>query len=166
MNPEPESDLHWTAFLYVSGELTPEESSAFERRLDEDQDAREAVASAVELSGALALLGPDRSLKIPARRIWRWAIPLAAAACLAAAVLPFSRAPRPTSPAASEVAEAWSGLRANPVGESDAEWMARAAETPSIEAVEDEVPSERAIPSWLLSATSAVRDDDTQREEN
>ena len=168
MTLEPESDLHWTAFLYISGELAPEESSAFERLLDEDQDAREAVASAVELAGALAILGPEHTRKRPARRIRAWAIPLAAAACLTAAALPFLKAARPPSPDASEVAEAWSGLRGHSGGESDDEWIARVAETPSAEAVElseDDASVERALPSWLLSATSASRDD-ARREEN
>ncbi len=165
MTLEPDSDLHWTAFLYISGELTAEESSAFERRLDEDQAAREAVASAVELAGALAALGSDRPMKLPSRRGRAWAIALAMAACLTAALLPLLKSGRPTSPTASEVAEAWSGLRKTSGAESDAEWMARSAESPSIEAVEDDAPAGRALPSWLLSATSAGRDE-TQREEN
>jgi hypothetical protein len=123
------------------------------------------VAAAVELAGALAILGPEQSLKRPARRVRAWAIALAAAACLAAAVLPLLRTPRTPSPDASEVAEAWSGLRASSGRESDVEWMARVAEPPAEEAVEDDASAERALPSWLLSATSASRDD-TQREEN
>jgi len=37
-------DLAWQAFLYVSGELTPDEVVDFEERLLSDQSAREAVA--------------------------------------------------------------------------------------------------------------------------
>ena len=52
---EAKSDLPWLAFRYVAGELAGDEAAAFERRLDTDQGAREAVAEVVELSGAVAL---------------------------------------------------------------------------------------------------------------
>lgn len=42
-------ELDWWAFRYVAGELSEAESEQFEARLDQDQGAREAVASAVEL---------------------------------------------------------------------------------------------------------------------
>ncbi len=158
MTLEPESDLSWTAFLYISGELSPEESSAFERRLDEDQDAREAVASAVEMAGAVAVIGRDLPVKQTVRRLRIWAIALASAACLALAVVPWLRLSRAPSTDAAEVAEAWSGLRATSRVESDAEWVARLAESPSAETAEgieaEDDPAERALPSWLLSATA------------
>jgi hypothetical protein len=43
------NDLHWLAFSYVAGELTPAEAEQFELRLADDQTAREALARAVEL---------------------------------------------------------------------------------------------------------------------
>jgi hypothetical protein len=43
------SDLDWLALQYVSGEMNEVESAEFEERLADDQAAREAVASAVEL---------------------------------------------------------------------------------------------------------------------
>lgn len=42
------------AFLYATGELDEAEAAAFERRLGEDQAAREALCQAVELTQALA----------------------------------------------------------------------------------------------------------------
>ena len=47
-------ELAWRAFQYVSGDLSPAESDDFERCLADDQDAREAVAQAVELGTTLA----------------------------------------------------------------------------------------------------------------
>ena len=48
------NELDWTAFCYAAGELTPGESEAFEARLADDQDAREALARAVELGHCVA----------------------------------------------------------------------------------------------------------------
>src|SRR4051794_39341070 len=55
---DPGADTPWLAFRYVSGEMGPEEAEAFERRLDEDQGAREAVAEAVALAGAVRARSP------------------------------------------------------------------------------------------------------------
>ena len=167
---EPESDLHWTAFLYVSGELTADESSGFERLLAESQEAREAVAGAVELAGALAIVGGERARRraSPGRRSARRALVgaalVAAAACLVLAIAP---AFRPARPDPSEVAAAWSGLRSG----ADADWMAFAAGSQQPDSIEpgpadpgivaigaaDEPSGERILPSWLLSAASSPR---------
>jgi anti-sigma factor RsiW len=50
----PAEELDWLAFQYISGELTPAESEAFENRLATDQFARERLAAAVELAGSVA----------------------------------------------------------------------------------------------------------------
>jgi hypothetical protein len=177
MHLEPESDLHWTAFLYVAGELSLDEASSFELRLLDDQEARDAVAEAVELAGALAIVGP---LFRPKRRsIGRrtlalvGASSLAAAACLVLALVPQLRS-IPSAPAdASETALAWSSLR----GGADADWLAFAdgspttgpAESGPVAEVESESESEpstdRALPSWLLSAASAPLDDAPRQED-
>ena len=57
----PDSDLSWLAFRYVAGEMDRDEAEAFESRLDQDQSAREAVAEAVALAGAIARLEPATS---------------------------------------------------------------------------------------------------------
>src|SRR4051794_35043724 len=91
MRLEPEADLEWTAYLYVTGGLSILEEAAFELRLAEDQLAREAVAGAVELTGALAAIEAGdwvqpRRRRSPARRVLtRWAV--AAAASLVVASL-------------------------------------------------------------------------------
>jgi hypothetical protein len=48
----PDPTLQGTALRYAAGDLTPGESAAFETRLAEDQDARDALAEAVRLSAA------------------------------------------------------------------------------------------------------------------
>src|SRR5262245_46700476 len=52
--PENTNELDWTAFCYAAGELSADESAAFENLLGEDQAAREALARAVELTQAVA----------------------------------------------------------------------------------------------------------------
>lgn len=47
---DDQRDLDWLAFRYLAGELGPQEYDAFERRLADDQIAREAVASAMDLA--------------------------------------------------------------------------------------------------------------------
>jgi anti-sigma factor RsiW len=51
-----DADLYWTAFQYVADELQPDDAAAFERRLETDQTAREAVARVVELSQTVRAL--------------------------------------------------------------------------------------------------------------
>jgi anti-sigma-K factor RskA len=53
-NHRHDGDLDWMAFQYVSGELNATEVEAFEERLASDQDAREAVAGAVQLAETTA----------------------------------------------------------------------------------------------------------------
>lgn len=48
----PEPTLQATALRYAAGDLSPDEVAAFEARLAEDQDARDALAEAVRLSAA------------------------------------------------------------------------------------------------------------------
>jgi hypothetical protein len=99
MPHEKPDDLDWLAFCYIADELSRDEVDAFEARLADDQQAREAVARAVELTRAIAVAGAgSRKRTEPASRVagaWRrlglagrigrlaWAA-AAAAACLAA----------------------------------------------------------------------------------
>lgn len=48
----PDPTLQATALRYAAGDLSPDEVSAFEARLAEDQGARDALAEAVRLSAA------------------------------------------------------------------------------------------------------------------
>ncbi|MFT5527364.1 MAG: hypothetical protein ACI9G1_004769 [Pirellulaceae bacterium] len=53
-NSDPtKSDLNWTAFCYVTGELSDAAHREFEELLAKDQPAREAVALAVELGQSI-----------------------------------------------------------------------------------------------------------------
>lgn len=175
---DPGSDLHWLAFRYVAAELGGDEAAAFERRLVEDQGAREAVAAAVELAGAVAVLAPDVLAFRPVRRrpvrhALGW-MAAGAAACLAAVVglhtlspsAPGPVAPVPPAPvteadttAQAEVALAWSGLRRDDDEPGTAELLAWLDEPAPGEA-EGVVPADPAAtaegtpPSWLLEAAS------------
>ncbi|QDU97344.1 hypothetical protein [Lignipirellula cremea] len=61
--PDREQDLPWQAFCYVAEELDGESRTAFEERLAVDQQAREAVAAAVELHSALqAVVGSQATV--------------------------------------------------------------------------------------------------------
>src|SRR3982751_6411866 len=73
-----ERDLAWLAFRYVAGDLGEAQAAVFERRLGDDQAAREAVAEAVLLAGAVARAGAE------ARRdaSWRYRVVLALPATL------------------------------------------------------------------------------------
>lgn len=48
----PDPTLQTTALRYAAGDLTPAEAAAFEARLADDQDARDALGEAVRLSAA------------------------------------------------------------------------------------------------------------------
>jgi hypothetical protein len=79
-------DLHWLAFRYVSDEMSPDESGAFEQRLEVDQAAREAVAGAVEMGQAVVACRTDAVPILRVRRRWvHWAAGMAA--CLAVAIV-------------------------------------------------------------------------------
>lgn len=55
----PDPTLQATALRYAAGDLSPEEVTAFETRLADDQDARDALAEAVRLSAqAIGQLPP------------------------------------------------------------------------------------------------------------
>jgi hypothetical protein len=56
--PGPDDALAFQALLYAGGEMEAEESLAFERRLGEDQAARDALYRAVRAASALAGQAP------------------------------------------------------------------------------------------------------------
>jgi hypothetical protein len=74
------------AFRYAAGEMRPEEASAFEARLADDQEAREALSRAVGLAERLSEAAPSAPQRVvaPARmlsclRLRRGSFPKAAA---------------------------------------------------------------------------------------
>jgi hypothetical protein len=159
MTPEPDADLHGTAFLYAAGDLPEAEEAAFERRLAGDQAAREAVAGAVELAGILAALGPAdwtraraRPRRPLARRVLPWS---AAAACLVVAGLAGLRSAATPTPDASEIAMAWSGLRRIDAAGGDLDGLGLGDDPP---ATDPHPAADPALPSWLLIAASPEED--------
>jgi hypothetical protein len=158
---EPETDLHWTAFLYISGDLLAAEASSFEARLLDDQEAREAVAEAVELAGALAIVGAESRSRprLIGRRTFLAASALAAAACVLLTSYFWTRPARQDRPDASEVALAWSSLR----GGVEVSQVVEIDTEPETD-VEVEPSTDRALPSWLLSAASVPLDDAKEEE--
>lgn len=55
MQNPTETDLDWLAFRYISGEMAANEADQFELLLADDQNARDAVVRAVELSQTILL---------------------------------------------------------------------------------------------------------------
>lgn len=84
-NTMGQSDLAWTAFRYISNEMPADEAAAFELRLAVDQEAREEVARAVELTQTMAGLPqviPQPETVRPWRQRLSW-MTAGAAVCLA-----------------------------------------------------------------------------------
>lgn len=117
MNPhECQNQLDWTAFCYLSGEMSPVEAEQFEARLADEQPAREALARAVELTQVVAAaesqcgeLAPSLTLRVGVadRRRTSWSTRLAwmAIGGLASVV----------------IAMLWSGMNVEPVAENGLE---------------------------------------------
>ena len=164
MGSRRDSELGWTALRYVCGELDADESAAFEQRLDHDQAAREAVAQAVELAGAVARLEPNAALLPgPSRRgrmgaIARWAALAAASLLLALAVkgLWFSPQPGDAMPGAgapSAVALAWSGVHE---GDDETESLLAWLDT-NPAPLDTPENADAGVPDWMLAAASLDR---------
>src|SRR5258708_6551670 len=65
VSSEHEDELNWMAFCYIAGELPPEAASAFERRLADDQLARDAVCEAIALAERLLVAAPSTNHLVP-----------------------------------------------------------------------------------------------------
>jgi anti-sigma factor RsiW len=162
---EHDSETLLRAFRYVAGEMAPDEAESFEQCLDQDQEAREAVARAVELTGAIAALRPESipTLILPRRRPIGATLAiaaLAAAACLSWLIFnPLSQAPGPEAVAhraipSATVTLAWSTLRQEREGDKD--------ETGALVVANDDLPTfsesdeaaDTGLPLWLLDAAS------------
>ncbi len=160
------NDLDWLACRYALGDLPGAETAAFERLLDEDQDAREAVARAVELVGAVALVvapGPEMAAR-PRRRVQArasWA--LAASVALAVGASAWLAGPRsnPVEADAGRLASAWSGVRDRPGLEAEGDDEA-AGTTPLAEA---DPAADRPLPSWLVAGAAGSAADPARSED-
>lgn len=139
-------DLAWLAFRYVAGELGETQAAVFERRLGEDQVARESVAEAVLIAGAVSRVAG--SVRRDSRNRKRVLIAAAVTVLLASTLIVSQR----TSPLASEkaLALAWSGIAADTeefVGESDS-----LDDSPPPELSQGE--SSDGPPAWLVEAAA------------
>ena len=62
-----DDDRQWQAFRYVLGEMSPDESQAYEQLLADDQEARELVAASVGLVADLYRAEPIAIAHVPRR---------------------------------------------------------------------------------------------------
>lgn len=182
MNGKQREDLDWLAFRYVAAELSPGESREFERRLEQDQQAREAVGRVVEVTCAVRSLDGDAApLVAPVRRLRPWhhrrGVRLAAGLALGLAIaLLIWGPPRDEQagqrngslagvPQPAELALVWSHARTelNSPEDEDAtgwHWLAPAnRETDASMFVDRQAAVEQAAvdtPEWMVSAVVAM----------
>jgi anti-sigma-K factor RskA len=162
-------DLSWLALQYVCGELPAAEAAAFEQRLDHDQVAREAVAEAVALAGAVAQVAPDSvNLRpVPTRRVPfglpRVALGVAASLLVALGLRALwieggTDESRRGLPLDASLAVAWSGVHE---GDEEADgllqWLDTSSAVPDalqVAVLDASEAVDADIPSWLLDAAS------------
>lgn len=172
------ADLAWDAYRYLTDALGPAETIRFERQLARDQEARAALAAAVDIVGALAIVtgeAAERTGSAPSslrsgrsRRVsGRVVVLLGGLASAAAVILALAGLGRTLQPGAIgpaiDVALAWIDLRseapANDLPPSElvppepagmGELAATEGDDPSLA----EVPAEQPVPSWMLAAIS------------
>jgi anti-sigma factor RsiW len=161
MSPlEEPIELEWSAFRYIADELSPAEAAEFEQRLASDQNAREAVASAVQMAEAVAALQPAPLALAPTvtgqrPRRAAWAALVVAASCAVLLVGTFilgrvssSGSPDAAALQANEGADQLLNLWAVSHDGLDVWADADEGDAP-IEAGSDE---EFAVPTWMLAA--------------
>jgi len=168
MRPGANSELSWVALNYVCGEFTADEMAAFEQRLEHDQAAREAVARAVELAGAIAQLPACNAdvLRLPVRQprpLWA-GLAAAAAVLLLLGLSAFwlssgagLGARRSTAPTPA-LALAWSGVHE---GEDETDnllqWLdppVPSSDTHYLAALDTSEAADAGVPDWMLEAAS------------
>ena len=155
------TDLEWLAFQYAIDELSPAGALAFEQRLADDQQAREALAEATLLCQALKRTAP---CAVPAQRgalrpaaSWIWAACGAAACLLVIGALEFladdgpQPVARPVQSGRDEaLAQAWFSARL-PVLESDPLALDLLTED-EIDLAGGEADARLSVPVWMLEA--------------
>lgn len=164
-------DVHWLAFQYIADELSDAGRTAFEDRLSDDQEAREAVAQAVELAAAVRLAEPaDLVTRRESHRKISWATWAVGVASASLAILAFLHAfpvsqPDPraekTEIDAVQLAHAWSEVREIANGdlfgdEVLSEAIVAARELTDVESLAVPAPAELNAdpPSWMVVALS------------
>jgi hypothetical protein len=175
MNPMECEELDWLAFRYVAGELDSDEQADFERRLAQDQAACEAVAKAVELTGAIRAveatsLPPVQLAGVPSRR---WSLRMAACLSACAAILlivyfqfslPTESGPTVRSDPSSvtdktELAVVWSEIRAELGDQENDTWAwSEVIDLGDSASAADDTDS-LITPDWMFSAAIAAETD-------
>jgi hypothetical protein len=155
MHNPTENDLDWLAFRYISGEMSVNEAGQFESLLADDQNARDAVVRAVELSQTiLATQISPQSESIgflsAVSKSWMqhvtWISTSVAALLLIALALNFHR---PMSVSESDdIASAWAESSTEPV--SDAATFS-----------EDDEFVTADPPNWMLEAVRSLHGDES-----
>lgn len=157
------NDLDWLAFRYVAAELSDADRIQFERRLDEDAAAREAVAQAVALTQAIAATkaasqlvtvgGQSHSRRLALRRTSWLALTLAVGLLIALAVTAFQTHYQTGVPStANDLASLWSESRTELVPPANGDWPARETSDRELDLASAEDNEEFATPDWLLAA--------------
>ena len=143
--------LAWTAELYVLGELPDAEAEQFERRLLEDQAAREAVAAAVGLIQSLSTMRPTLAPR-PRRFPMAW-VGAAAAICVVFAIAILS------TPQNNELANA---THSTAIADAD-DWILAWPQVLQDQAALNEFDDQPSVPSEdssVLTSTTADGDDE------
>lgn len=153
------NDLAWLANCYVAGELSAEDTAAFEARLESDEAACEAVARAMELNLAIAAAfdhESSRPVLLPARESIapaRWAgvaITALAASAVAAASVALMVGP---SNSANGLARKDRAARLVAAWASGEAARNNLAEDESLDLADD---SDLDPPDWMLAALTAA----------
>jgi hypothetical protein len=180
MNSREREELDWLAFLYVAGELAPDERRDFERRLANDQLACDAVSRAVDLTQTIQAVGEVKPVTVsPVRRL-RLQHSLRLVACLSACVLvaivchwllrdgkstPTHVSEGPST-AAAELAVVWSETRLEFADQqSDARALLQVNDFDD-SPMASEGTAALAVPDWMLSAVAIEADRKSQEEED
>jgi hypothetical protein len=162
-------DLDWLAFRYVAGEMTDDESAAFELRLADDQLARDAVVEAVQLGECIVAIESQTPVvavaSAPAQGRWMEFF-LAAAACgLLIATVAYQSGERSSPGISDQVAEAWSQRL-------DTDWSDIPGDDFAVNPEESDVPEagETAmtsdVPDWMLEAVRSLQSMDQSEQTN
>lgn len=176
MNSADREELDWLAFLYVAGELAPDEYNDFERRLEHDPLACDAVSRAVGLTRAVRIAEEEKSATVTPARRSRLQRSLRLVACLSACVLVAvlcrwllpdgERTPPDVSEApavgAAELATAWSETRLELAGQQSDPWALLQVNDSGDSPVAAEGTAAVDVPDWILSAVAIEGDRESQ----
>jgi hypothetical protein len=172
MNAAEREELDWLAFLYVAGELAPDEHDEFERRLANDQLACDAVSRAVKVTQAIRTAEEVKPVAVSPVRRARLRRSLHLAACLSACALvvivchwllrdsestltDVSEAP---STAQAELAVVWRETRLEVADQQSDVWTLPQVNDSGDSPTAPGGPSHLEVPDWLLSAVALEAD--------